>query len=469
MWVVVREESNYCIVVPITSYDGRGVGKLSVIKGNHAIIYTTLEAPQPMWEERPLYGEAGMLPSSICVVPETLKGGELFRLESSSRLDYGRPRELDHRIRVQILGAVHRTYRDDHIANWHATCSQSAGVTRLLSAPLVVASSPSTNRQPSQEQFSQRPAFFTCPPLHVHKVISGSSGSLEKLNQSFHRRPAAWFAPGRVMMLLSHSGDDKFTDVYAGLSSLGLPQVQQVGYFLILAAGEESCFCLRILTYQNQGLCGKPMDLNFSDYSIVHTGRRAPELTTEESAIQDSPLAQPVMVRSHDRIQSLDPKARLLWKRIYEIKFDVKPLEFGELPSKHRTLVKNQFEALNPGWSAPALGCDEVESSDEDSEDPTPVTAKSPTMAHENIQPLLHGNEEAESSAFSKGDRVALLRAQHPDHPGSPFLALRIKSAAWIHSAMGGHWAYKLMYADHGGDFCPNESFAEDFLIPEVL
>ncbi|KAK3636179.1 hypothetical protein LTR56_014342 [Elasticomyces elasticus] len=211
------------------------------------------------------------------------------------------------------------------------------------------------------------------------------------------------------------------------------------------------------------------MDLNFSDYSIIHTGRRAPELTTEESAIQDSPLAQPVMVRSHDRIQSLDPKARLLWKRIYEIKFDVKPLEFGELPSKHRMLVKNQFEALNLGWSAPALGCDEVESSDEDSEDPTPVPAKSSTMAHENIQPLLHGNEEAESSAFSKGDRVALLRAQHPDHPGTPFLSLRIKSAAWIHSAMGGHWAYKLMYADHGGDFCPNESFAEDFLVPEVL
>lgn len=101
--VVVRENPESCVCLLITSYSNRGVAKPGVKKSDHAIVYSGRRPPDPLLEEAPTRGEAGLLPGSIRVTMDDLSD----KLTETSRLNFARPYTVDHNVRVRNLGVVH--------------------------------------------------------------------------------------------------------------------------------------------------------------------------------------------------------------------------------------------------------------------------------------------------------------------------------------------------------------------------
>ena len=101
-FVVVREGDNYCSALPITSYGHRGVGKPGVNKSEHSIIHTSKTPQAPLAAELPTRGEDGMRDQAIRVDTDD----PIDKLESLSRLDYGKVHTIQHNIKVKSFGKV---------------------------------------------------------------------------------------------------------------------------------------------------------------------------------------------------------------------------------------------------------------------------------------------------------------------------------------------------------------------------
>jgi hypothetical protein len=66
-YVVVRESHNYCSALPITTYAGKGIAKVGVVKSDHVIIYTSFNPLKLEQDELPAYRETRIRLSSIQV------------------------------------------------------------------------------------------------------------------------------------------------------------------------------------------------------------------------------------------------------------------------------------------------------------------------------------------------------------------------------------------------------------------
>ncbi|KAK5719521.1 hypothetical protein LTR15_008045 [Elasticomyces elasticus] len=103
-FVVIREGAHFCSALPIYTYGGQGVGKPSVRKSDHVIIYTSRQAPRPLRAELPRQGETDALrPTPIRVVSDS----PADILSSTSRLDLAKVHTIHHNIKVKPLGEVH--------------------------------------------------------------------------------------------------------------------------------------------------------------------------------------------------------------------------------------------------------------------------------------------------------------------------------------------------------------------------
>ena len=101
-FVVIREGDNYCSALPITSYGHRGVGRPGVNKSEHSIIYTSKTPQAPLAAELPTRGENGMRDQAIRVNTDD----PIDKLDSLSRLDYGKVHTIQHNIKVKSFGKV---------------------------------------------------------------------------------------------------------------------------------------------------------------------------------------------------------------------------------------------------------------------------------------------------------------------------------------------------------------------------
>ncbi|KAK3641605.1 hypothetical protein LTR56_011206 [Elasticomyces elasticus] len=103
-FVVIREGAHFCSALPIYTYGGQGVGKQSVRKSDHVIIYTSKQAPRPLTAELSKQGEPDeMRPTPVRVVPDS----PADILSSTSRLDLAKVHTIHHNIKVKPLGEVH--------------------------------------------------------------------------------------------------------------------------------------------------------------------------------------------------------------------------------------------------------------------------------------------------------------------------------------------------------------------------
>ncbi|TKA75900.1 hypothetical protein B0A55_07211 [Friedmanniomyces simplex] len=107
-FVVVRPGSNYCTALPIVTYGEKGVAKMGINKSEHAIIYTGRQPPEPRADELPNRTELGMRSRPIRLVPDQ----PTDKLDSMSRIDFGKAHTIQHNIKVKPLGMVHPSSMD---------------------------------------------------------------------------------------------------------------------------------------------------------------------------------------------------------------------------------------------------------------------------------------------------------------------------------------------------------------------
>lgn len=108
-FVVVREGKEFCSALPIVSYGRAGVSRAGVKKNHHAIIYTSLNAPQPKRGEVSAKDELPMQPLAIRVVPDE-RGA---KLDEMSRIDFGKIHSIHCRVKVAPFGQIHLDSMDD--------------------------------------------------------------------------------------------------------------------------------------------------------------------------------------------------------------------------------------------------------------------------------------------------------------------------------------------------------------------
>ena len=103
-FVVVREGAKFCHALPISTYSGQGVAKPSVVKSDHAIIYTGPEAPLPRRGEFPSRGEAPMRSIPIRVNMDNASE----KLDPMCRINFGGLHMIQHNVKTRSFGTVHK-------------------------------------------------------------------------------------------------------------------------------------------------------------------------------------------------------------------------------------------------------------------------------------------------------------------------------------------------------------------------
>jgi len=112
------------------------VAKRWVRKAEHAIIYTGKRAPAPLDSEAPNRGEVGLLPRAIRI--DSDNPGE--KLDTLSRVDFGKVYTIEHNVKVRSLGQVSRDsvqalqYQFDSV--WASSGRPHDGLATLATSPL---------------------------------------------------------------------------------------------------------------------------------------------------------------------------------------------------------------------------------------------------------------------------------------------------------------------------------------------
>ena len=172
-FVVIREGQTYCTGLPISNYDGQGVGKHGIKKSDHAIIYTRRDPPKPMKSEQPARGEAGMRSGQIKVDPDDRE----WSLDPNSRLDFGSVYTIQHNIKVRGFGRVNpksmNALLHQFSNRWQASAnvqsdSRSSGAKQSNSISMASASEAQapSNSQTSGDRRSRPDAVQGSAPLN---------------------------------------------------------------------------------------------------------------------------------------------------------------------------------------------------------------------------------------------------------------------------------------------------------------
>ncbi|KAK5682115.1 hypothetical protein LTS10_005240 [Elasticomyces elasticus] len=168
-FVVIREGAHFCSALPIYTYGGQGVGKPSVRKSDHVIIYTSRQAPRPLRAELPRRGETDALrPTPIRVVSDS----PADILSSTSRLDLAKVHTIHHNIKVKPLGEVHpnsiEAFKAQFASVWglqsHPVAGPSQG-RRVIAAREPEATAGAAEADDSDASSNEaEPAFGSSPP-----------------------------------------------------------------------------------------------------------------------------------------------------------------------------------------------------------------------------------------------------------------------------------------------------------------
>ena len=104
IYIVLEEHEYYCIVITISMYGGRGVGKGLLDPSTHAVGYTR-EKDAFLLPEENRSDHRKMLATQICIIPDNPNDPKCH-LDPGSRIDFGRKFTVDHREKAKGLGFV---------------------------------------------------------------------------------------------------------------------------------------------------------------------------------------------------------------------------------------------------------------------------------------------------------------------------------------------------------------------------
>src|ERR1700742_4681395 len=116
---------------PIVTYNRQGVAKPGVVRGHHAIAYTSSSEPRPERnEDLPSRGGTHMLPG-IRIVPNNRR----MKLDKMSRIDFSRIYTIDHNVKVNHFGTVHASHLGRLQSQWITTITDGSAPT---ATPLIL-------------------------------------------------------------------------------------------------------------------------------------------------------------------------------------------------------------------------------------------------------------------------------------------------------------------------------------------
>jgi hypothetical protein len=125
-FVVVRAGPHFCSALPISTYNQQGVAKQTVVKSDHAIIYTGPIAPTPRRGELPGRGEAPM--RSIPIRVDLDNATE--KLDPMSRINFGGVHLIQHNVKTKSFGIVNRNSLADLQLQFNSVFNREPVATR---------------------------------------------------------------------------------------------------------------------------------------------------------------------------------------------------------------------------------------------------------------------------------------------------------------------------------------------------
>ncbi len=165
--IVVEQHPYFCIVVPVTTYDHRGLTKKLVIASQHAFVYTKHNGQA--WSREDERRAPDMLPEFIEVVSDDPKD-ELLELCEGSMIDFGRPSTVHHNQETESFGNVINHHLSNLLQYFQAARAGPLTITQSLIPPLTLA--PATQ----QTTYSRLSALLEGPRASIHKYISNNGG-----------------------------------------------------------------------------------------------------------------------------------------------------------------------------------------------------------------------------------------------------------------------------------------------------
>lgn len=116
-FVIIREDVNHCIALPVQTYSGRGVAKPGIKKSDHCIVYSGPTPPLPRPDEAPSKGETGLQVWPIRV--DAVRRGD--KLDQMCRLNFGKTYTVEHNIKVRSFGMVNPAFQKQLLLQFRAS------------------------------------------------------------------------------------------------------------------------------------------------------------------------------------------------------------------------------------------------------------------------------------------------------------------------------------------------------------
>lgn len=197
-FVVIRDGINYCSALPIVSYGKQGVGKASVVKSEHAIIYTGREIPKILPAERPGPGEEGLRPRPIRVVPDN----DTDKLDPESRVDFGKVHTIQHNLKTKAFGMVAENDREAFTTQFGNVWKKLLGSVDTTSTG--ISRSSQSSRPTSTAQLRAQQGNGQSSNLNQNSGQFLQANAVRPVNQPNQQRQSAGQVGGRVGLSNSH-------------------------------------------------------------------------------------------------------------------------------------------------------------------------------------------------------------------------------------------------------------------------
>ena len=168
-FVIIREGPSYCTALPISTYDGQGVGKKAILKSEHAIAYTGREPPPLTPAELPKHGEHGVLGS----IRVNLDSPE-ERLDPMSRINLGKLYTIEHNIKVRSVGMVHNDSKSPLLRMFTQVWTTSLMMNPHAPNDLLQSAPPTTAKQESYAKVPEDDKHTPKPTASPRKCLSGA-------------------------------------------------------------------------------------------------------------------------------------------------------------------------------------------------------------------------------------------------------------------------------------------------------
>ncbi|KAL5333242.1 hypothetical protein BJX70DRAFT_73352 [Aspergillus crustosus] len=148
--------------------------------------------------------------------------------------------------------------------------------------------------------------------------------------------PSNYYRPGMVFSILWHEnyGSRHGTLVSAGpeyLGKYGQPIYSTIRRMVVIKRFDHCSWCFAISTYGGRGVSKPGVDK--SKHAIVHLRNKPPLIMHGESPM----VKEPLEVAPDRPEETLDPKSRLNFGKIYTVEHNVKVLPIGRITSASMT------------------------------------------------------------------------------------------------------------------------------------